>query len=206
MNIEARKCEITLVVDSGIGKTTIMFSLTNNRTDLNIVVPTIGFEYGSTLIHNDGIFSRVSIFDLSGNSIYKSIISTYFIDKDGLILAFNLNSVNSFSNLQEWINLAKCHIDSKKPMYLIGIQIENQDKKINLELIDLFVIETGIEMYKEVNIANHKNLRNAFVEIIRDVMNKFPLEEIDLKYTDKDKLIERVSNNQCCNVQCCNVQ
>lgn len=199
MPVRARKCEITLVGDSGVGKTTIMFNLIHKRLDN--IVPTIGLEYGSTLINNNGDFARVSIFDLSGNSIYKSMISTYFIDKDGLILAFNLNNAKSFNNLKNWMSQAKFHVDSKKPLYLIGIWIDKTEKRIDLELINSFVNEMGIIMYKEVSTSNYKKLRASFVDIVVDVMSKSPFEDVDLEYTDKDKLIEQFSDDQCCTIQ-----
>ena len=53
-------------------------------------------------------------------------------------------------------------------------------------------------MYKEVNAFNRNNLKSALLDVIADITNGLLLEDVDLEYTDKNKLIEPSHNHRCC--------
>lgn len=208
MSIKLRKYEVTLVGDSGVGKTTVISKLTNRNFPLNSITPTVGIEFSTTTINCGEEQIMLNVHDVSGSSVYKSIIHSHFEGKHAIILAFNLRNLKSFNNLNKWIEQINSHIKSLKPVYLIGIKGKHEDNRsVTIDEINRFKLKKNIRMYKEMDPNNCESLRDEFIDILLDIMDEEALEDVDLESTpsctDRKTLLsgEMKNSKKCCVIQ-----
>ena len=155
--------KFVIIGDHNTGKTSLLKNYIQN------VIPTIGVDFITTdIILNQKTF-RLHIWDTSGNNSFLNIIKVYLKNSIGSIIVFNLNDINSFNNIDNWIT----HIASSSSSYhkniLIGThsdkprKISNEMIKIKCETYNLEYFETSPDFHIEY----------CFIKIINSIMKEF---------------------------------
>lgn len=118
------KFKLIVLGDSGVGKSTMMYRLKNDKF-WDDPVATIGIEYlqQTTKVNDDNIM--LQIWDTAGQESYRSIVKSYFRSASGAILCYDITDMMSFYHIDEWIK----EIDHKIPMLLLGMKLDNKAKR-----------------------------------------------------------------------------
>ncbi|ELP87532.1 hypothetical protein EIN_098590 [Entamoeba invadens IP1] len=101
----ADKKRITIVGDVGVGKTAIVRRFSNNFFE-NIYEPTIGANYTSKVVYNNGKNVRLQIWDCAGKEVFKTLVETYkgwwrleTKQKGGLCFLYKINATKKAARL-----------------------------------------------------------------------------------------------------------
>ena len=78
-----------LVGDPGVGKTSILERLTEQKFEQNYV-STIGVDFRFRYIENLGRRAKVQIWDTAGQERYRSLCNIYYKGADLIVLVFDL--------------------------------------------------------------------------------------------------------------------
>jgi small GTP-binding protein len=87
----------------GVGKSSIITRYTNNTYDPENF-STIGVEYYAKLIHINNISIKLQIWDLAGNTNFKSIVRSYYRNAEILYYVFDKTDRSSFDDFEKWID------------------------------------------------------------------------------------------------------
>ena len=93
--------KIILIGDHDTGKTT--FFRTINYLDLSFIPTTIGVDFFTKYIKKENRTIKVNFWDTAGQERFRSIVVSYFKNISGILLFFNLNNINTFISLENWL-------------------------------------------------------------------------------------------------------
>ncbi|GAA95624.1 uncharacterized protein L969DRAFT_92754 [Mixia osmundae IAM 14324] len=94
-----------IVGNSGCGKSSILVQLTDKRFLGAGADPTIGVEYGSSIVElPNGKLCKIQIWDTAGQESFRSITRSYYRGAEGALLVFDVTHRSSFLALQGWLD------------------------------------------------------------------------------------------------------
>ena len=159
---------IITVGDHTVGKTSIIRRLVYNSFNEN-TLSTTGMNtahYEVTLKNNKKI--RLIIVDTAGQEKYKSLGKKYFTNADGILFVFAHNNVESFENIEGWIQVFEDNKSSSLdiPKYLVG---NKNDLELNVDanLIDEFLKKNKNFKYKSTSAKNEED--NQIKELFQEL-------------------------------------
>lgn len=115
--------KMTLLGDSGVGKTSLFKKLFTGKFDPRII-STIGVDKRSLNISINTDEGEkdvdISLFDTAGQERFRSITKNYIKGADGVILIYDITNRQSFEHVQNWLdNIIEILSDWKTQNYLI---------------------------------------------------------------------------------------
>jgi len=194
--------KFVIVGDKNTGKTTLL------KKYLNSVIPTIGVDFISTdIILNSKTF-RLHIWDTSGNLNFLNIIQVYLKSSIGAIIVFNLNDIDSFNNIDFWIQKINALSNDYKKLIIIGTH-HDLPRKISYEMIQEKCFKYNIEYFETYE---NFQIEHCFMKIINNIMHDYQIkpnlffnlegiksnipQKITLDYINFDNNNE--NNDSCC--------
>ena len=161
--------KIITIGDCGVGKTSIFRRFIYNTFDphcmstvgLNILIKDVKL--------NDGTIIQLKLSDTAGQERFHSLSKTYFKNADGVLFVFALNDLDSFNNIQKWLEIFDHYSvrDDDIPIYLLGNK-KDLDKEINDDLIEEFVKNNNCR-YRAVSAFLNEN--DEINEIFEEISN-----------------------------------
>jgi small GTP-binding protein len=195
--ISENKCQLLIIGDSTVGKTSILYQYTNNQF-LSQHLATVGIDYyNKDEIINEKLV-RVKIWDTAGQERYKSLTSTFFRNAQGIILVYDVTNPETFDNLKYWIQSINNNlgVQSNVKKIIIGNKIDLPREVLKDEAESL-ANEYGIK-YFETSAKDNINIKESIrycVEIsIADKSNM-----ISNNNTKKiEPKIKEANESKCC--------
>ena len=89
--------------DSSAGKTSLVLRFTSNEFSHNFA-STIGVDFCTHKLLLNGQDYTVQVWDTAGQERYNALTSSFFSRADGVCLAFDCTSRDSFERIQHWWN------------------------------------------------------------------------------------------------------
>ena len=192
---------LMLLGDGRVGKSNFMTRYANNKFSDEYLM-TVGYnEAIKTLkIDNKNIY-QLRLVDTAGQERYMSMPRNYYKNSDGILLLYDVESKESFKNIEIWMNDIKEYTDKKDDnivIYLIGNKIDliynynNKDEeKVTKEEIEELANSLKVKYY-DISCKWNLNIEEVMARIILDCLknNRF-------KKMDKNKQNENNSGGCC---------
>jgi len=198
------RLKIILVGDAGVGKSSIMSKYADERFD---------FEYSSTI----GVDVRVKqvvyknkkvnlqLWDTAGQERFFSIVSTYFLRLDAVVIVFSLLERQSLKNVEKWIDAIKQKNPRNKELTYVVVgnkcdlssyRIEIQKEEID-ELIEKLKTEGYDIKYVEASAKQNINLSSIFDYIVdKQLSDERKNKKLTFKIDDDQTLIAICDNKK----------
>lgn len=113
--------KVILIGDSGVGKSSLLLRYASD-TYVSDFITTIGVEFRLKTLTINGIKVKLCIYDTAGQERFRSITTAYYRKADGIIIVYDVSDVQSFENIEEWIE----DIDSYAPPHHVKLIIGNK--------------------------------------------------------------------------------
>ena len=161
-------CQILIIGDSSVGKTSIITRYTNG-TFKEEYLGTVGLDYYTKEEIIDNKTIRVKLWDTAGQERFRSLTQNYFRNAEGVLLTFDLTSNESFDSLKEWINSIKKNMESQNiyiPLVIIGNKLDMEElREIKKEDAEKFANENNYK-YFETSAKTGEGIDNSIRELI----------------------------------------
>ena len=92
------KCQILIIGNSVVGKTSILTKYTTKTYNENYIA-TVGLDFFTKDEKIDDKTIRVKIWDTAGQERYKAITKCFFQRAQGIIIVFDVNNKKSFDKI-----------------------------------------------------------------------------------------------------------
>jgi small GTP-binding protein len=172
--------KVTLVGDSGVGKTCLLSMYVKGMCEQSI--PTIAIEFCTKEIElYDGTKIKVQLWDTAGQERFKSLAMTYYRKAYGILLLFDVTKRSSFLACKNYLEEVRTNSDKKCVIYLVGNKIDlANNREISTEEAENFAKKENIN-YIETSAVKNMNVTDVFTSLLNNIY------EIK-KEEDKNKL------------------
>ena len=165
MNFD-EKCQIVLVGDSTVGKTSLLLKYTNGSySEDNLATVGLDFITKDENINEKTI--RVKIWDTAGQERYKSLTQGFFRLANGAIIVFDVSNNDSFVNLKYWVSALRNFFNLNQTVFnviIVGNKID-KEREVSQEDANNFAKENGIT-YFEVSAKTGEGVKESFIYIV----------------------------------------
>ena len=179
------KCQLLIIGDSTVGKTSILSCFANGTFNSNYLA-TVGLENFTKDEIIDDKPIRIKIWDTAGQERYKSLTKGFFRNAEGVMLVYDVTNSETYENLKFWLQSIKNNISSDMgdlPIIIIGNKIDLEEREIVKEDAILYAKELGC-LYFETSAKTGENINETILFLVKEVL------EINKKYKKKNSVNE----------------
>ena len=192
-NIQKYEDSISIIIigDSKVGKTTLMKRYINGNFTENII-PSLGIELYRKIKEINRKKYLIKIWDTCGQERFKALTQNYYRNADGVMLLFDSNNIESFHNLNIWLNSLKEYSIKNFPLIIIGTK---SDLPINVHDndINLFCNQFNIKWFR-TSAKTGENISLSFDFLTKEILN--------IKDNNREKIKikvnQNINENSCC--------
>ena len=192
-NIQKYEDSINIIIigDTNVGKTTLMKRYINGHFTENII-PSLGIELYRKIKEINRKKYLIKIWDTCGQERFRSITQNYYRNADGVMLLFDSNNIESFHNLNIWLNSLKEYSIKNFPLIIIGTK---SDLPINVHDndINIFCNQFNIKWFR-TSAKTGENISISFDFLTKEILN--------IKHNNREKIKIKVNQNtnenSCC--------
>jgi len=135
----------------------------------------------------------IKIWDTCGQERFRSLTTNYYRHADGIVLVFDVNEIESFKNLKNWMKSVSENVNISIPIVVIANKIDLERNVSNRD-IKQFHKDNKVEVF-ECSAKSGENTIEAFSYIIKEVLKtKKKKEKVKLESFDVD--LDN-TNNKC---------
>ncbi|KAM0673471.1 Ras- protein Rab-6B [Gurleya vavrai] len=139
------KYKIVFLGNQNVGKTTLISQYVYQQAD-DKYNPTIGIDFLSTKLTLLNKEVSLQLWDTAGQERFNSIIPSYTRDCFISVIVYDINNLDSFNNIDHWVNnLVKINESNKNVKIII---VGNKKDNCTENLVEL--VEKGNEKAKEL--------------------------------------------------------
>ncbi len=163
-------CQLIVVGDSIVGKTSILIQYTENKFNDNII-STVGIDYYLKTETINGVPVQVKIWDTAGQERYQAQTNSFFRNAEGVILVYDVTNQDTFFNLKNWIN--SINTNSNKDLNLKKIIIGNKidlKREVSKEEAEAFAREHKVK-YFETSAKTNTNINETIKYLAKEVVS-----------------------------------
>ena len=169
--------KVVVVGSSGVGKTAVVQRLIENVFNVD-GQSTIGVEFKSHCVSFDDETVRLNIWDTAGQERFRSVSKAYFRNAVGAVLVFSLDSIETFNDLDSWINDLNKLSTPNAAIILIGNKCDlKNDRQVSESEALSFAERHHIE-YLETSAKDNTNIGETFVRLSRKIHERVKRGEI----------------------------
>jgi Ras-related protein Rab-1A len=130
-----QKCQLLIIGDSTVGKTSILNKFANGTFNENYLA-TVGLDNITKDETIDGKNIRIKIWDTAGQERYKALTKGFFNNAEGIMIVFDVTNTETYENLKNWIQSIQTFMGNKMeeiPIIIIGNKIDCEEREVKTE-------------------------------------------------------------------------
>ena len=188
--------KILLLGDTSVGKTCFLLKYTDNKFQIKHM-STIGLDYRvKSITLKSGKPVKLQLWDTAGQDRFRAITKSYYKSANGVILIYDITSIQTFDNVKTWISQIKEQSSQDIVIYIVGNKTDmEEERKIKTEEGKKLADEYGFP-FIETSAKSGLNINETFEDIV---------EKIDTIYSNKsgsdnkgNKLCKAKNKVNCC--------
>ena len=169
--------KIITLGESGAGKTKLIMRY-KDKTYQDINVSTVGIEFQYKIITYNNRPIKLVIYDTSGQEKFRTIVSNYYKNTDGVILVYDISSKKSFSKIQYWVDEIRNNSNNDNNTYVLfgnKSDLENE-RQVTYEEGKEYADKNKLE-FMEGSAKSGQNIKELFILLVQKIMKNRELNE-----------------------------
>ena len=168
--------KLVTVGSASVGKTSMIIRYSTG-TFREHYSPTLGTGFAYKKLKVDENFATLQIWDMGSQDFLERVRSNYYIGTQGVLIAFDVTSWESYNDVIEWKSEVDRNLDEPYAALLIGNKTDRAvDRVVSKEEGEMLAAQLGMD-YIEVSVLLNKNVNETFAEITRKIINMFDEED-----------------------------
>ena len=168
-----KKCQLLIIGDSTVGKTSILSRFANGTFNSNYLA-TVGLDNFTKDETIDDKNVRIKIWDTAGQERYKALTKGFFRNAEGIMIVYDVTNQESFENLKNWIQSIKDNMGNdfleRIPVLIIGNKIDSDEREIKTEDAESFCKQQNYP-YFETSAKTGENIDNTIRFLVKKVID-----------------------------------
>ena len=155
--------KVILVGDGGVGKSSLVGRHHNGDFDKRYI-KTLGVDVTPLRFHTNYGEMIINIWDCAGDPQFQGLGDGYYIQAEGAIFAFSLDSRSSMNNVNHWISKVDKVIKGL-PSTIVGLKFDAPREVSSAEFAAKFS-KTAMALY-EISSKTSYNFEKPFLSLLR---------------------------------------
>jgi len=157
--------KVVLIGDQGVGKSNLLSRFTRDEFNPQSK-STIGVEFATRTINFSEKVVKAQIWDTAGQERYRAITSAYYRGAVGALLVYDITRLESFDNVECWLNELKDHADASIMIMLVGNKCDLvPQREVKKEQATAYAEKTGLS-FIETSALDATNVELAFQKLL----------------------------------------
>ena len=190
--------KVLLLGDSSVGKTCFLLRYCD-KSFQDVHLSTIGLDYRlktMTLKNNKTI--KLQIWDTAGQDRFRAITKNYYKGANGIILIYDVTSLQTYENVKNWINQIKDEANPNVIIYLVGNKIDIPEAQRAVKTDDGQKMADELELpFSEASAKDGTNINEIFQELLEKIDETYSKLEVP-KGEMKNKLYDGGKKKSSC--------
>lgn len=165
--------KLLLLGDSAVGKSSLLLRFCDNKFEQNFVI-TIGVDFKIKNIVRGDKRVRLQVWDTAGQERFRTITPAYYRSAMGVIITYDVTDMNSFNNVEFWMENLAAHGEESVQRVLVGNKADLTEKRVvSRERGEELARKHGIQLF-ETSAKTATEVEAAFNHIADQVfVNRF---------------------------------
>lgn len=198
MNNGQYKFKIIVIGNEGIGKTTLINKFVKGTYSSSYDV-TLGVEFATKIIKISDKDVLMHIWDTAGQESFRSLISSYFRDAQGVLLCYDVSNYKSFTDTEKWLNDVKSLCPTSVSIMLVGLKNDINMREVSFEQGNAYAEENSLLFMELSSKKDDINLASKCFHLLgNQIMNNFNVFVDGYVVVNAENIVE--DGNKCCAV------
>ncbi|KAI8555214.1 hypothetical protein RHMOL_Rhmol05G0157500 [Rhododendron molle] len=147
--------KLLLIGDSSVGKSCLLLRFADDSY-VDSYISTIGVDF----------------WDTAGQERFRTITSSYYRGAHGIIIVYDVTEMESFNNVQQWLNEIDRYANDTVCKLLVGNKSDLvENKVVDTQTAKAFADELGIP-FLETSAKDSINVEQAFLTMAAEIKKK----------------------------------
>lgn len=194
--------KLVLIGDSGVGKSCLLLRFADdNFTDSYI--STIGVDFRFRTITIDDKTVKLQIWDTAGQERFRTITSAYYRGADGIIMVYDVTSLESFDHVEEWLSEVDRYANESTSKLLVGNKADLiEEKQVPEETAQGFAEKLQIP-FLETSAKTATNVDTAFLTMAKELIKTKEASNPNPNRGGGDVVLKQVGGQKPDKKKCC---
>lgn len=135
-------------------------------------ISTIGVDFRFRTVKIDNKTVKLQIWDTAGQERFRTITSAYYRGADGIIMVFDVTSMESFDHVNDWLKEVNRYAAEGTVKLLVGNKSDRTADRVVTEVqAKEFADELGIP-FIETSAKSSKNVEEAFLTMAGELIRQ----------------------------------
>eukprot|EP01119_Soliformovum_irregulare_P013081 TRINITY_DN3455_c0_g1_i1.p2 TRINITY_DN3455_c0_g1~~TRINITY_DN3455_c0_g1_i1.p2 ORF type:complete len:203 (-),score=31.29 TRINITY_DN3455_c0_g1_i1:55-663(-) len=162
--------KITIIGDSGVGKSCILLRFTDDNFDEGQAV-TIGVDFKTKLMVLDGKKINLTIWDTAGQEKFRSLTSSYYRGAHGIICVYDVTNRASFNAIEHWLEEIQTNCTNGDVVtLLVGNKIDMPNREVTREEAAKFARQKAM-LFIECSAKTKLGVEQTFEELVQKILD-----------------------------------
>ena len=164
--------KLIIIGDSGVGKSCLMHRVTTNEFMEDHEV-TVGVEFGTLLMKIEDTNIKLQIWDTAGQENFQSITKIFYRGAHAVFLTYNITSLESFQNTDNWFSEVKAQSEPDATVFLIGNKKDcENEREVGLDKAEKFKQIKNLDHFSETSAKTGENVKETFITVAKMLYQK----------------------------------
>eukprot|EP01059_Diplonema_ambulator_P013538 TRINITY_DN24058_c0_g1_i1.p1 TRINITY_DN24058_c0_g1~~TRINITY_DN24058_c0_g1_i1.p1 ORF type:complete len:246 (+),score=63.90 TRINITY_DN24058_c0_g1_i1:54-740(+) len=178
--------KVLVVGDGAVGKTSLIMRFCEGGFK-DTYRQTVGLDFFNKRVALPGqVNTTLQIWDIGGQQLGGKMLANYLFGSHAIILTYDVTSMESFKNLEQWLEFIKNTFKEKKTVPYLALMGNKMDlnhlRAVKAEKHSLFAVENGMVPFF-VSAKTGDKVNAAFTKIAAD-LSGVQLTKSELDVTD----------------------
>lgn len=163
---------VITIGESAVGKTCIISSFVDKKIP-KCNLSTIGVEFTNKRVEIDNMTIKLKICDTAGQERFRNLTIQYYREAKGILLVYDILNINSFENLDYWMQQIKSNtLPEEISIVILGNKVDQEnDRKVTYDQGKETATKYNVQFF-ETSAYENININEAFEALIRNMVEK----------------------------------